>query len=130
MVGRALAAYGPALRRNGDEVFVTDNGNHILDCAPPAPLRRSLDEEWRAIPGVVATGLFFELAPTVLVERRNGRLKSVYDEPMSATAQTLVIGLGNDFRRDDGAGRIAARRIKAETGEDLRVMRKAVKARR
>lgn len=72
MVGRALAAYGPALRRNSEEVFVTDNGNHILDCAPPAPLLRSLDEEWRAIPGVVATGLFFELATTVLVERRNG----------------------------------------------------------
>jgi len=41
---------------------------------------------------------------------------------MSATAQILVIGVGNDFRRDDGAGRLAARRIKADAGEEIRVI--------
>lgn len=49
-------------------------------------------------------------------------MKFVYDEPMRGTTQTLIIGLGNDFRRDDGAGRVAVRRIKVEVGEDLRVI--------
>lgn len=39
---------------------------------------------------------------------------------MSATP--LVIGLGNNFRRDDGAGRIVARTLKAAAGEDFRVL--------
>jgi ribose 5-phosphate isomerase A len=57
--------------RNGS-LFVTDNGNHILDCqiGPIAdPLRLELD--LRAIPGVVGTGLFLGMANTVLVGDRN-----------------------------------------------------------
>jgi ribose 5-phosphate isomerase A len=49
-------------------LFVTDNGNHILDCEIkpiPDPVRLELDI--RAIPGVVGTGLFLEMADTVLV---------------------------------------------------------------
>jgi ribose 5-phosphate isomerase A len=47
---------------------VTDNGNLLLDCrigalASPA----ELDATLRAIPGVIATGLFIGFAPTVLV---------------------------------------------------------------
>ncbi len=34
----------------------------------------------------------------------------------------LVIGLGNDFRRDDGAGRLAARRVRELAGEAVRVI--------
>ncbi len=49
--------------------FVTDNGNHILDCtitaiADPASLQNSI----LAIPGVVETGLFLGLADSVLVQ--------------------------------------------------------------
>jgi ribose 5-phosphate isomerase A len=49
-------------------LFVTDNGNHILDCgtgpiADPAALELAI----RAVPGVVGTGLFLGLADTVLV---------------------------------------------------------------
>jgi ribose 5-phosphate isomerase A len=53
-------------------LFLTDNGNHILDCqiAPIAdPARLELDI--RAIPGVVGTGLFLGMADTVLVGDRN-----------------------------------------------------------
>ena len=35
---------------------------------------------------------------------------------------SMVIGLGNDFRRDDGAGRIAARKIKEAAGEEVCVI--------
>ena len=48
--------------------FVTDNGNHILDCRIEPikdPMRFELDI--RAIPGVVGTGLFLGMADVVLV---------------------------------------------------------------
>jgi ribose 5-phosphate isomerase A len=47
---------------------VTDNGNHILDCAI-APILHpdQFEAHLRAIPGVVGTGLFLNMAPTVLV---------------------------------------------------------------
>jgi ribose 5-phosphate isomerase A len=56
----------------GKELFVTDNGNHILDCQIdpiPDPLR--LELEIRTIPGVVGTGLFLGIAETVLVGDRD-----------------------------------------------------------
>jgi ribose 5-phosphate isomerase A len=48
--------------------FVTDNGNHILDCqVEPIADARKLELAIRAIPGVVGTGLFLDMADTVLV---------------------------------------------------------------
>lgn len=72
LVARALASLAPTLRLHGEHgarPFVTDNGNHILDCVPEPPLTPALDRELCALPGVVTTGLFFGLASTVLVER-------------------------------------------------------------
>ena len=52
----------------GDKLFVTDNGNHILDCQiQPIPNATRLELDIRAIPGVVGTGLFLGMADTVLV---------------------------------------------------------------
>jgi ribose 5-phosphate isomerase A len=66
----------PIPYREGDVLFVTDNGNHILDCQiGPIPDARRLEMEIRAIPGVVGTGLFLGMADTVLVgERQSFRL--------------------------------------------------------
>jgi ribose 5-phosphate isomerase A len=48
--------------------FVTDNGNHILDCQiEPIANPSQLESAIRAIPGVVGTGLFLGMANTVLV---------------------------------------------------------------
>jgi ribose 5-phosphate isomerase A len=48
--------------------IVTDNGNRILDCrVGPIADARALDATIRALPGVVGTGLFVGMAPTVLV---------------------------------------------------------------
>jgi ribose 5-phosphate isomerase A len=53
-------------------LFVTDNGNHILDCQiDPIPDPARLEMEVRAIPGVVGTGLFLGMAETVLVGDRD-----------------------------------------------------------
>ncbi len=74
---RRVAHLGyPAMPRQADgKLFVTDNGNYILDCkvpmlANPLELERSL----RAIPGVVGTGLFLGMAQMVLVDD-SGRIE-------------------------------------------------------
>ncbi len=56
----------------GGNLFVTDNGNHILDCQiRPIPDAARLETDIRAIPGVVGTGLFLGMADTVLVGDRH-----------------------------------------------------------
>jgi ribose 5-phosphate isomerase A len=70
---RRLEALGcqPVPYRRGDSLFVTDNGNHIVDCQI-APIRdpARLELDIRAIPGVVGTGLFLGMAETVLIGHR------------------------------------------------------------
>ena len=56
----------------GEDLFVTDNGNHILDCQiAPIPDATRLEMDIRAIPGVVGTGLFLGMADTVFVGDQN-----------------------------------------------------------
>ena len=56
----------------GSRLFVTDNGNNILDCQiGPIADPRKLDSDIRGIPGVVGTGLFLGMADTVLVGSGN-----------------------------------------------------------
>ncbi|HEY7313413.1 MAG TPA: ribose-5-phosphate isomerase RpiA [Gemmataceae bacterium] len=58
----------PVLYEVDGQPFVTDNGNHILDCAiAPILHPEQFEEHLRAIPGVVGTGLFLGMAHTVLV---------------------------------------------------------------
>ncbi len=64
------------------KLFVSDNGNAILDCGVgPIADPAALESRIRAIPGVVGTGLFLGMADVVLVgddrfglieERRRG----------------------------------------------------------
>lgn len=68
---RRLTALGypPVLRTANGKTVVTDNGNHILDCrvtkiADPGQLDLTLC----AMPGIVGTGLFVDMAETVLVQ--------------------------------------------------------------
>jgi ribose 5-phosphate isomerase A len=70
-----LAAIGcaPRLRLAGEQPFVTDGGNYIADCtiaeiADPSSWQTQLS----AIVGVVETGLFIDLASTVVVGRPTG----------------------------------------------------------
>jgi ribose 5-phosphate isomerase A len=55
-------------RQVGQTLFTTDNGNHLLDCRV-SPLVRpdELEQLLVAIPGVVGTGLFLGMRPTVLI---------------------------------------------------------------
>lgn len=72
---RRLATLGcrPRLRESGGAAVVTDNGNHILDCGvDPLEQPRTLEAAIRAVPGVVATGLFLGIADQVLVGGADG----------------------------------------------------------
>lgn len=67
---RRLTALGltPRLRVRDGKIYVTDNGNHILDCdtrplTDPVALERSI----LLIPGVVDTGMFLGMNPTVII---------------------------------------------------------------
>jgi ribose 5-phosphate isomerase A len=66
----------PVVYRQGGGLFLTDNGNHILDCeVDPIGDPAKLEMEIRAIPGAVGTGLFLGMADTVLVgDRQNFQL--------------------------------------------------------
>jgi ribose 5-phosphate isomerase A len=67
---RRIADLGltPVLYEVDGRPFVTDNGNHILDCGVgPITDPAYLEADLRSIPGVVGTGLFLGLADTVLV---------------------------------------------------------------
>jgi ribose 5-phosphate isomerase A len=67
---RRIAELGlrPILWAEGHRALLTDNGNYILDCAVgPIAEPARLENELRAIPGVVGTGLFLGMADTVLV---------------------------------------------------------------
>lgn len=57
-------------RRTADgSLLLTDNGNPILDCrVGPIDDPAQLDQQLRAIPGVVGTGLFIAMAHTVLID--------------------------------------------------------------
>lgn len=72
---RRLGELGCAPRRRlaGEAPFVSDNGNHVLDCTVgPLPDPAELQRRIRAIPGVVDCGLFLGMAETVLVEDERG----------------------------------------------------------
>jgi ribose 5-phosphate isomerase A len=71
LCARRLTALGipPKLRSAGDRPYMTDNGNHILDCAVhdiTDPRRH--DCESLSCPCFVGPGLFVQLADVVLVQ--------------------------------------------------------------
>lgn len=69
---RRLASLGliPEARRRDGHLFLTDNGNYILDCRiQPLPRPEEAERSIRDIPGIVGTGLFLGMAPTVLIAR-------------------------------------------------------------
>jgi ribose 5-phosphate isomerase A len=67
----------PVLYFQDGKPFVSDSGNHILDCRiSPIQDAAKLESNIRAIPGVVGTGLFLGMANTVLIGDSNDfRLK-------------------------------------------------------
>ncbi len=72
--GMDVLGHEVELRRDGDDPFVTDNGNHILDLlgrrlGDPHSLSLVLNQ----IPGVVDTGLFVDVCDAVVIGYPDGR---------------------------------------------------------
>jgi ribose 5-phosphate isomerase A len=69
----------PVLRRSGDQLFISDNGNFVADCkfafiSDPA----WLDVKLKMIPGVVETGLFSsQIVTSIFIGYNNGEAKQV-----------------------------------------------------
>jgi len=66
------------LRATEDGLYITDNGNYIVDCHfenidNPADLHRRLN----MIPGVVENGLFINMAGRVVIGYKNGNVKEL-----------------------------------------------------
>lgn len=63
----------PVLRLKDGEPLVTDNGNYIVDC-PFERIEDPADLDWKiqAIAGVVETGLFIDMADTVIIGSSEG----------------------------------------------------------
>ena len=73
---------GPSLWDQSGRPGVTDNGNHILDCATDQITdAMRLEGDIRAIPGVVGTGLFLGMAGIVLVGDRDFQLTREERQP-------------------------------------------------
>jgi ribose 5-phosphate isomerase A len=69
---------GPTLRTKDDKPYITDNGNYILDCAFGAIENpEQLHHHLKAITGVVETGLFINMKPTVIIAYENGDVKTI-----------------------------------------------------
>ena len=77
LVAKEIAALGAAVTVRVDSSgrkFITDEGNHILDCrfgqiSDPPALARSLE----SMPGVVEHGLFIDLASVAVIAGPEGR---------------------------------------------------------
>ena len=68
----------PVLRKKGDQVFVTDNGNYIIDCSFGAiPSPGDLHSRLNNIPGVVENGLFAGMCDTVVVGYEDGSTRVI-----------------------------------------------------
>ena len=85
----ALDAMGrPELRTRDGEVFVTDNGNHVVDLhVDPISDAAGLDSALHEIPGVLATGLFVGITAAAYVADGSGvRLIERQDRAMRGDA--------------------------------------------
>jgi ribose 5-phosphate isomerase A len=70
------------------KLFVTDNGNAILDCGvDPIADPAALEARIQAIPGVVGTGLFLDMADIVLIGDDEFQLKEERRRGAAATGR-------------------------------------------
>lgn len=64
--------YNPEIRKKGDEIYITDSGNEIIDLHLNAiEDSLKLEQEIKLIPGVVEVGLFNDIANMVIVGKEN-----------------------------------------------------------
>ncbi|OLO39354.1 ribose 5-phosphate isomerase A [Alkalihalophilus pseudofirmus] len=84
LTAQKIASLGctPKLRSINDEIYVTNNGNYILDCKfQTIPDPEQLHEKLKLLLGVVETGLFINMTDIVIVGEESGiSILNVQDE--------------------------------------------------
>ncbi|MNZ98167.1 Ribose-5-phosphate isomerase A [compost metagenome] len=66
------------MRKRDGELYVTDNGNYIVDAAFGQILSPGkLGDELKAMTGVVEHGLFVDIAHTVVIGYEDGRTEVI-----------------------------------------------------
>ncbi|MDQ0297963.1 ribose 5-phosphate isomerase A [Salibacterium salarium] len=61
----------PVLRRKDGDIFISDNGNYIVDCSfEHIPNPKALHDQLKNLVGVVETGLYVNLADTVVISEK------------------------------------------------------------
>ncbi|ASN04443.1 ribose-5-phosphate isomerase RpiA [Virgibacillus necropolis] len=79
LTARNIAELGgvPTLRKKDNRVFVSDNGNYILDCKfDNIQNPKRLHEKLKLLVGVVETGLFVGMTDKLIVAR-NGKIETL-----------------------------------------------------
>lgn len=74
------AGFKPHIRMNeADKIFITDNGNYIADLRLKQNIENLelLDQKIKRIPGVLETGLFINLAKTVIIGHFDGKITTL-----------------------------------------------------
>ncbi|MNV77035.1 Ribose-5-phosphate isomerase A [compost metagenome] len=72
----------PELRRSGEELYKTDNGNYIADCRFEAiEAAPKLALTIQNIPGVVDHGLFIGIAAMAIVGKLDGTIEIIEAQP-------------------------------------------------
>lgn len=72
----------PELRRSGEELYRTDNGNYIADCRFEAiEAAPKLALTIQSIPGVVDHGLFIGIAAMAIVGKHDGSIEIIEAQP-------------------------------------------------
>ncbi|WP_143766088.1 ribose-5-phosphate isomerase RpiA [Paenibacillus sp. FSL F4-0097] len=72
----------PELRRSGEELYKTDNGNYIANCRFEAiESAPKLALAIQSIPGVVEHGLFIEIAAMAIVGKKDGSIEIIEVKP-------------------------------------------------
>lgn len=63
----------PSWRRRNQKPVLTDNGNHLIDCAfGPRDDWRNITERLEGMPGVVCHGVFMEIFSVIIIGRADG----------------------------------------------------------
>jgi ribose 5-phosphate isomerase A len=66
------SGYKPAIRKNGNDIYITDSGNRIIDLhLNEIEDSLKLEQEIKLIPGVVEVGLFNNIVNMVIVGKEN-----------------------------------------------------------
>ncbi|WP_139332044.1 ribose-5-phosphate isomerase RpiA [Paenibacillus odorifer] len=72
----------PELRRSGEELYKTDNGNYIADCRfEVIEFAPKLALTIQSIPGVVEHGLFIGIAAMAIVGKKDGSIEIIEAKP-------------------------------------------------